>query len=79
MTLARMARAVGVSAQQLRAAGRDDAADELDALPTETQLSEDVENFVRRHVPPARQDAAIAMLRALISEDPSTTGDRKIG
>lgn len=34
-TLARMAKVVGVDADQLRAAGREDAADELERLPTD--------------------------------------------
>jgi transcriptional regulator with XRE-family HTH domain len=65
----------------LVAAGHLDAAEAKvpPPKPAEPPRPVTVEEFVRANIPPGRQDAALAMLRALINEDRPATGDRKIG
>jgi transcriptional regulator with XRE-family HTH domain len=65
-TLARMARAAGVTADQLREAGRGDAADELDAMGTEPTGEGAVDDLLDRiwaaNIPGERKLALIKVL-----------------
>lgn len=74
-TLASLERALGWPHGTVRAILRH----EPPPAPRPAPVRDPVEEFVRANIPPNRQDAALAMLRALIEEDRPTTGDRKIG